>query len=244
MVLSSSDSIYNQKRKEQEECIKQVLKLVGFAHKDNDAKAFINPELVYNYMYKVQPKRFISRFHFITAMQAIYRSRSKRKTETFGQNVLLLLNRLYASFDVLQRDGMDWRKFILLLYICSNPLVSIGDALLFGFSLFTSSDLFDNFLENNGKIKFQEAKRLFEGIIQNSLINKVYDFCDDVWIELFLDKTGSNLNTLDQYYINKMQFKVLLSHRLFGNLFQYQPIASSNSKNDYKVSYVYAFEAK
>lgn len=184
------------------------------------------PKSLYTNLYKMQPKRFISRPHFLTCMRLSGVNITKPKNNES-------VNKLYSSFDVFDREEMDWRQFIILLWVTLNPELSCGDYLSWAFCLLTSNDLFEK--DTSSLLRLGVAKETFNSMVTKHNMTQVYELCDDTWLSLaindpeattFINKINDGSSKMDDAKISLNQFKQILSHRCFGNIFNFKPMKS------------------
>lgn len=184
------------------------------------------PKSLYENLYRLEPKQFISRPHFLTAMRLVYHFNPTNK----GHNVML--DRLYFSYDTFRCNKMIWRQLLTLLYIIHNPLMTTGDVLRWSFSVCSSADIFDSSFQSEASLSFGAIKNLFNPLLEIDKINCVYDLCDDIWIKTEMNKVGYallNVARLDDMTVNKQQFEDFLLNKEFGDINKQYPIANSES---------------
>ena len=71
--------------------------------------------------FRVEPRPWMTKAQFITAMR-----------RCFGEDLLkseALASKLFDSFDLDQRDSMDWRSFLFLITILMQPLLPLDEHL-------------------------------------------------------------------------------------------------------------------
>jgi len=75
---------------------------------------------LYESMFKMEPRKFISRPKFLTTMRLVYGFELANLDRVCDNGLLGRLNTLYSSFDVMSKNEMDWRCMVLMLEMCHD----------------------------------------------------------------------------------------------------------------------------
>ena len=102
---------------------------------------------MYESMFKMEPRKFISRPKFLTTMRLVYGFELANLDAVSNTEMLDRLNILYSSFDVQRNDQMDWRCFVLMLEMCHAKTNTVLQHVKWGYSLYSSQGSFDTSFE-------------------------------------------------------------------------------------------------
>jgi len=189
------------------------------------------PNSLYEKIYKLKSKRYISRPHFMNCMSSAYGFDFAQ----ISSIELRLLNALYTSFDVYSRDELDWRYFLLLLYIALQPGKTCKDFLSWGYCLFSSEFIFESQPINT--LPFSKIKDMIGLLVVKKFQRQVFDMMDDALIknevsnskmekEQIFSKVQQGEMCLDNSLISIKRFQQIIENPPLSKVFEVNTLRS------------------
>ena len=189
------------------------------------------PNSLYEKIYKLKSKRFISRPHFMNCISSAYGF----DVAQISSIELRLLNALYTSFDVYSRDELDWRYFLLLLYIALHPGKTCKEFLNWGYCLFSSEFIFEEKPINT--LPFSKIKDMIGLLVVKKFQRQVFDMMDDALIknevrnfkmekEQIFSKVQQGKICLDNSLISLRRFQQIIENPPLSKVFEVNTIRS------------------
>ena len=140
---------------------------------------------LYESMFKMEPRKYISRPKFLTTMRLVYGFELANLSAVSNSEMLGHLNGLYTSFDTGGRDEMDWRCFLLMLCMCHDKTATVMDHVKWGYSLYSSQGSFD---DPTGRMeepmRLGDVKDLLGTMVRAVYRRDVVEVTDKAWAAL------------------------------------------------------------
>jgi len=126
---------------------------------------------LYESMFKMEPRKYISRPKFLTTMRLVYGFELANLTKVCDNAMLERLNTLYTSFDINGKDQMDWRCFILMLEMVHDKQTTAKDHVNWGYALYSSNGSFDTSFDE--PMRLRDVKDLFGTMVRTIHFSEV-----------------------------------------------------------------------
>jgi hypothetical protein len=127
-------------------------------------------------MFKIQPSKFMSKAQFLTVMRNVFQFEITMKTEQ-------QLNHLFDTFDISERNELDWRAFLYYLALLIHAYEPVLTHLKMGYAIFSSLGTLD-FHNCSERLQLSTIKDIIEVPIVFSSRTAIRSFIDDCWFEL------------------------------------------------------------
>jgi len=134
---------------------------------------------LYECMFKVEPRKFISRPKFLTCMRLVYGFELANLDRVCDNDMLERLNTLYTSFDVNGKNEMDWRCFILMLEMCHEKSKTCRSHITWGYCLYSSTGSFDTSCEE--PMRLGDVKDLLATMVRVVFRPDMIEVADAAW---------------------------------------------------------------
>jgi hypothetical protein len=126
-------------------------------------------------MFKIQPSKYMSKAQFLTAMRSVFGFDLSPKTEQ-------QLNALFQTFDLEDRNELDWRAFLYQLAVIIHAYEPVLTHLKMGYAIFSSLGYLE--FHCTEKLQLSTIKDIIEVPVIFSSRSAVRSFIDDCWFEL------------------------------------------------------------
>jgi hypothetical protein len=127
-------------------------------------------------MFKIQPSKYMSKAQFLTVMRNVFQFEMTMKTEQ-------QLNHLFDTFDISERNELDWRAFLYYLALLIHAYEPVLTHLKMGYAIFSSLGTLE-FQNCSERLQLSTIKDLIEVPIIFSSRTAIRSFIDDCWFEL------------------------------------------------------------
>jgi len=196
--------------------------------KYKDIRLAAGDKALYESMFKMEPRKYISRPKFLTVMRLVYGFELANLDKVCDNKMLERLNMLYTSFDTNSRNEMDWRCFILMLEMVHDKQVTCKDHVNWGYALYSSNGSFDTSFEE--PMRLGDVKDLFGTMVRTVHLSTMVELTDAAWTSVasrdseakaLVKKAQRQKKSMDDLKISHRIFELLLNQPSLAPLFEH-----------------------